>query len=656
MKSVRVILIAMLAVCPPLLPQAASAQAPDGPARVALVNLLEGHASVQLAGSDAWVDDLVNRPLTSGDRLWIESGARAELHIGASALRLGPGSALQLVVVDDSNVRVRLTAGSLNVRLRELDADDGFIVETPAGELELLAPGGYRIDADDRAPVAHFTVWSGRALARGPAVERELRNNDSLTLAADDDRPERVADAGEPDRLDLWAEQRDQREDQARAAQYLPRAMVGYQELDGYGDWSDDPQYGAVWTPRYVAADWAPFRFGYWSWVGPWGWTWIDDAPWGFAPCHYGNWVRVRHGWAWSPGPHHERRPMFSAAVVSWIGLAPGRRDDPRRSGRIGWAPRGHAAEAGAYTAVTHDTFLAARPVGGRRVTLAPDELRRAPVVMRPPALAPGFGSLGRTVTRARPETLPDRGVFERRPPQLPPARGDGPPRPGDEPRGGDARAARDRFPGGAAVGSGLGNNPPGAGLRQRLPDVERRGESDRRGGPAPPPIPAAGPQPAPGPAPAEREFRPAPRAPETITPPQQREPLPVTRQPGRVFRDEPVREPRTVEAPQRTLETPQREMPREVPREVPREIPHEAPRGFEAQRPAVVPVAPPAVRLPLPVMRAPPPPIPAATPAPPPRAAPSPPAAQPAAQPAPPPAPPSDAGRMRRGDREPQR
>ena len=52
-----------------------------------------------------------------------------------------------------------------------------------------------------------------------------------------------------------------------------------------------------------VAAGWAPYRYGRWAWVRPWGWTWVDDAPWGFAPFHYGRWVCGRgERWCWAPG------------------------------------------------------------------------------------------------------------------------------------------------------------------------------------------------------------------------------------------------------------------------------------------------------------------------------------------------------------------
>ena len=86
---------------------------------------------------------------------------------------------------------------------------------------------------------------------------------------------------------------RDRAEDQSVSAQYVSRDMTGYEDLDRNGTWSDDPEYGHVWAPTNVASDWAPYRYGRWVWVEPYGWTWIDDAPWGFAPFHYGRWAYV---------------------------------------------------------------------------------------------------------------------------------------------------------------------------------------------------------------------------------------------------------------------------------------------------------------------------------------------------------------------------
>jgi len=53
--------------------------------------------------------------------------------------------------------------------------------------------------------------------------------------------------------------------------------------------------------------------------VAPWGWTWIDDAAWGFAPYHYGRWVYVRDRWGWIPGPR-DLRPVYAPALVAFVG------------------------------------------------------------------------------------------------------------------------------------------------------------------------------------------------------------------------------------------------------------------------------------------------------------------------------------------------
>ena len=70
--------------------------------------------------------------------------------------------------------------------------------------------------------------------------------------------------------------------------------------------------------PTNVASGWAPYHDGHWAWIAPWGWTWVDDAPWGFAPYHYGSWVTIGNRWSWVPGPRHGRpigRPTGSPVV-----------------------------------------------------------------------------------------------------------------------------------------------------------------------------------------------------------------------------------------------------------------------------------------------------------------------------------------------------
>ena len=121
------------------------------------------------------------------------------------------------------------------------------------------------------------------------------------------------------DEYDQWSYSRDRAEDESVSAQYVSRDMTGYEDLDRNGTWSDDADYGHVWVPSHVAYDWAPYRYGRWAWVEPYGWTWIDDAPWGFAPFHYGRWAYVRNRWVWAPGVVR-RRPVYAPALVVFVG------------------------------------------------------------------------------------------------------------------------------------------------------------------------------------------------------------------------------------------------------------------------------------------------------------------------------------------------
>jgi hypothetical protein len=122
------------------------------------------------------------------------------------------------------------------------------------------------------------------------------------------------------DDFGAWAAERNRLEDQSIAARHVPRGVVGYSQLDPYGSWGQDPNLGDVWYPRVEGVqDWAPYRYGQWAFIQPWGWTWIDDAPWGFAPFHYGRWTMIGNRWAWAPG-RLAARPVYSPALVVFVG------------------------------------------------------------------------------------------------------------------------------------------------------------------------------------------------------------------------------------------------------------------------------------------------------------------------------------------------
>jgi hypothetical protein len=145
------------------------------------------------------------------------------------------------------------------------------------------------------------------------------------------------------DEFDNWARSRERRLEQRASSRYVSPYAVGYEDLDDYGSWRTYPQYGAVWVPRSVQSGWAPYQNGQWQWVEPWGWTWVDDQPWGYAPFHYGRWAYINNSWGWVPCPV-QTRPYYAPALVAWFGLGGGSglfASFGFGAGSIGWFPLG---------------------------------------------------------------------------------------------------------------------------------------------------------------------------------------------------------------------------------------------------------------------------------------------------------------------------
>jgi hypothetical protein len=308
----------------------------DPPGRVARLNFSEGSISFRPAGEDDWVSGVPNRPMVTGDDLWADEDSRAEVHIGSTAIRLGAKTGITFLTLDDHTTQIRLAQGSLILRVRHVDDDDNYEIDTPNLAFSLLQPGEYRVDVSEDGSQSITTVWHGRGRVTGGGFTYTVVADQSATFTGSDHLDYELAQVPDRDDFDTWAFERDDSEDRADSANYVSREMTGYEDLDEYGDWSYVAGYGPCWRPRAVVFGWAPYRFGHWVYVGPWGWTWIEDEPWGFAPFHYGRWAFVGNGWFWVPGPVVVR-PIWAPALVAFVGGGPGFRFSAGVG--VGWFP-----------------------------------------------------------------------------------------------------------------------------------------------------------------------------------------------------------------------------------------------------------------------------------------------------------------------------
>lgn len=308
-------------------PKRAAADDDDPPSRVARLSYARGNVSFEPAGTDDWVSAVINRPITTGDKLWSDNDGRAELHMGSAAIRLSNNTGFSFLNLDDRITQVRITEGVINVRVRRLDQDEVFEIDTPNLAFTILREGDYKIDVNEAGDTTIVTVRNGTGEVTGGGSAYTIRPGETGTFAGIDQLDADIQSfryGG--DDFDRFCNDRDRREDRSQSSRYVSSDVIGYEDLDDNGGWRQVPEYGTVWFPHTTIVGWAPYRYGHWAWISPWGWTWVDDASWGFAPFHYGRWVTVGGVWGWVPCAPRAVvgvayvRPVYAPALVAWVG------------------------------------------------------------------------------------------------------------------------------------------------------------------------------------------------------------------------------------------------------------------------------------------------------------------------------------------------
>ena len=179
-------------------------------ARVARLDLIQGQVSFQPPTVGDWTAATLNYPVTIGDHLFAAADSRAELRIGSSAIRLGPGSSMSFLNLDDRQVQIRLDQGALILRVKVLEADDAYEVDTAEGAITILRPGEYRIDTDPEHNTTKVTVRDGDAALTSSAGGVPVHPHQTAVVAADGQA--QVQAEITQDVFDLFALQQDRTE------------------------------------------------------------------------------------------------------------------------------------------------------------------------------------------------------------------------------------------------------------------------------------------------------------------------------------------------------------------------------------------------------------------------------------------------------------
>ena len=294
------------------------------------LSLIEGDVQVLIKDTTDWTLAAINLPLTEGDRIWVAEDSKAELQVrGGVYTRLDDGTALDILTITPDSVQFYLDRGHAYLNNRR-GGIQTVQVDTPQSPIRSYDNSLMLLDVSEDG-VVEVSMLKGYAYAESRAGATRVSAGNTLSIRGEENAD--LAPLGSPDEWEQWNIDRDRRLTAwSDSSRYLPDELHEYSsDFDDSGRWQYASDYGYVWTPTMVAADWAPYTVGSWVWIRG-QYVWLANDPWCWVPSHYGRWVYLSsHGWSrvpptigaayWAPGYVGW---VVTPTYVAWVPLAPG--------------------------------------------------------------------------------------------------------------------------------------------------------------------------------------------------------------------------------------------------------------------------------------------------------------------------------------------
>src|SRR6267142_5632158 len=221
-RSALALLLGLLIASALIVPATSMADTDDPPARVARLAYLEGSISFQPGGTEEWVAAPLNRPITTGDKIWSDQDSRAELQLDGSALRLSSNTSVSVLNLNDNVSQIQLSVGTLLVRVHRLDDNETYEIDTPNLAFSVLQPGLYRFTVDESGTTTAIAVRSGQGEVTGAGAAYSVYANEYDVFSGTDQLVENAQPYGPgQDSFDAWSEGRDRRSDNSDSARYV---------------------------------------------------------------------------------------------------------------------------------------------------------------------------------------------------------------------------------------------------------------------------------------------------------------------------------------------------------------------------------------------------------------------------------------------------
>jgi Family of unknown function (DUF6600) len=284
------------------------------------LGFIDGQVSFLRQGDPGWSPARVNTPIAAGDELSTGQSGNLELQIATGAyVRAAGNTRIGLGDHESGYIRFKVTEGHVSLDIRATDPGVSIEIDTPNAAFIIEHSGYYRLDVSGEH--TSFSVYRSGEVVVAPAQGKEftLSGNREVRLRGSESSGAGFYQAKDLDSWDRWCLSRTDSLLDAASVRYVSRDVYGLEDLDRAGTWENTPEYGPVWMPMGVPADWAPYSSGTWISDPVYGWSWVDAESWGWAPYHYGRWVSMHGRWAWAPGPPVSR-PAYAPALVVFFG------------------------------------------------------------------------------------------------------------------------------------------------------------------------------------------------------------------------------------------------------------------------------------------------------------------------------------------------
>jgi len=267
--------------------------------------------------------------VSNGDRLYVAPQSHAELDFGQGVARVGDGGDVTMTNLSDHFAQLGVANGTMDASIYRWIPSDSIEFDTPNGALIPQAAGTYRVWVDPTDNSTIVSAESGTLLVTGPGLSQTLQPGQTVRLTGTNPIQLSVVNGpsgyAAPEQFVTWSSERDRRYRMAQlrpAARYVNQETPGWVDVVDDGRWITTPSNQQAWCPSNVSSNWVPYRTGHWSYVQPWGWTWVDDNSWGYTTTHYGRWTQVSSNgdcsWGWVPSST-TTAPVYAPALVSFV-------------------------------------------------------------------------------------------------------------------------------------------------------------------------------------------------------------------------------------------------------------------------------------------------------------------------------------------------